>query len=516
MKTGKIIFLTLICVILSSCLSGPEKSEQRSTQLSSIRSLGLAYLEEFKLEEAEKEFLKFIKLEPKQKFGYANLGLTYLRMGKYREAEKQLEKAISIDAADADIRLILATVYQMDDKKNLAVSQLEEALSFAPMHVKVLYHLTELYSAEMGPGALEIRGNYLVKLIEAAPGNLVPRLNLTDMFIRNGESDKALEQLEIIKKQFPEFPKESVEYFDRTFKSLRSQGRENPVTDFVIFHNYLKVTPPYQAGMMELRGPGGSLIGFPVITLDQQISTRRSEDESLLNVMKYTDASASAGLGIIGGFGEGEYPEYIHFTHIATGDIDGDGDVDIYAGSYDPSSSKYRSRLFRNDMGKFTEISAQAGIKHSGKESAATFADYNNDGFPDLYISREGGDILYLNSGSGYFTDFTAEAGIQVSKGSNRALFFDLDHDGDLDLYIMTSDRNLQLRNNADGTFTGQSEKMGPQQGGVISRYAAFGDFDEDEDIDLDRYPHPHRSRRKQHSGLLLLPAADPSSPTGR
>ena len=44
-----------------------------------VRTLGLAYLEEFKLEEAEKEFLKFIDLAPDEKFGYANLGLTYLR-----------------------------------------------------------------------------------------------------------------------------------------------------------------------------------------------------------------------------------------------------------------------------------------------------------------------------------------------------------------------------------------------------------------------------------------------------
>ena len=86
------------------------------------QTLGLAYLEEFKLDEAEKEFLKFIKLSPKEKLGYANLGLTYLRMGKYPEAEKQLLKAIKIDPKDPDIRLILATVYQMNDEREQALS----------------------------------------------------------------------------------------------------------------------------------------------------------------------------------------------------------------------------------------------------------------------------------------------------------------------------------------------------------------------------------------------------------
>ena len=111
------------------------------------QTLGLAYLEEFKLDEAEKEFLKFIKLAPKEKLGYANLGLAYLRMGKYPDAEKQLLKAIKIDSKDPDIRLILATVYQMNDERERAISELNEALKFAPDHIKILYDLSELYSA---------------------------------------------------------------------------------------------------------------------------------------------------------------------------------------------------------------------------------------------------------------------------------------------------------------------------------------------------------------------------------
>ncbi|OFY66036.1 MAG: hypothetical protein A2V64_03260 [Bacteroidetes bacterium RBG_13_43_22] len=486
MKTRIVFLLALILIpLFSGCKGRTERRDKKPADLISTRTLGLAYLEEFKLEEAEKEFLKFIDLAPEEKLGYANLGLTYLRMGNYPEAEKQLFKAIAIDPVDADIRLILATVYQMDDERDRAISELKKALEFAPSHVKVLYYITELYSAESGPDALKQREDYLVKLVEAAPGNLVPRLNLTDIYIRNGETDKALENIEIIKKQFPEFPKEAVGYYDKTFKSLKSSDKETAIVNFTIFHNYLKVTPPYQAGIMDLKGPGGSLIGFPLITLDQQISSRTVENESLLDVLKYTDATEAAGLNIIPGFSEGEHIEYKNFTNITSGDFDGDGDVDLYAGSFDPVTSKYRCYLFRNDMGKFQEVSEQAGINPSGIESNAIFADYNNDGFLDLFIMKEGGDVLYLNSGNGYFSDVTGAARIGSEKGGNKALFFDLDHDGDLDLYEMTSDKNLQFRNNADGTFTDQSEKMGASKGGVISRDAAFGDFDEDEDIDL-------------------------------
>jgi tetratricopeptide (TPR) repeat protein len=97
-----------------SCKNPAEKDKQKSTDLMTIKTLGLAYLEEFKHEEAEQQFVLFIELAPKEKLGYANLGLVYLRMGRYPEAEKQLLEGINIDPKDPDIRLILATVYEME------------------------------------------------------------------------------------------------------------------------------------------------------------------------------------------------------------------------------------------------------------------------------------------------------------------------------------------------------------------------------------------------------------------
>ena len=144
----RIILPAIFILLFFGCKNTPENDKQRSVELLSTKSLGLGYLEEFKLEEAEKSFLKFIRLAPKEKFGYANLGLTYLRMGKYPEAEKQLRSAIKIDDKDPDIRLILATVYQMSDQREKAVSELKLALTFAPDHIKTLYALTEMFAKQ--------------------------------------------------------------------------------------------------------------------------------------------------------------------------------------------------------------------------------------------------------------------------------------------------------------------------------------------------------------------------------
>ena len=68
------------------------------------------------------------------------------------------------------------------------------------------------------------RENYITQLVEKAPGNLVPRLNLTDILIRNGEFDKAIDKWKLLHKQFPEFPKEAVEYFNKTLVLTEKKG----------------------------------------------------------------------------------------------------------------------------------------------------------------------------------------------------------------------------------------------------------------------------------------------------
>jgi hypothetical protein len=475
----------LITSLLFSCKDTPEDIKKKSVELMTTQTMGLAYLEEFKLEEAEREFLKFIKLAPNEKLGYANLGLAYLRMGRYPEAKKQLAEAIKIDPKDPDIRLLLATVYQMNDEREKAISELKEALRFAPDHIKILYDLSELYAVAPDEESRQQRENYLLQLVEKAPANLVPQLNLTDIYIRNGDTDKAIEKLEIIHKQFPEFPKEAVNYYNKTIELLKKPDKENALVQFTIFHNYLKVTSPYQAGIMDLKGPGGSLIGFPLITYDQQTSSQTTENKSILDVIKFTDAAASAGLSIVPVFEDGKFSDFKYFTHIEAADYDSDGDIDLYLGSYDPASSSYKHYLFNNDMSRFKDVSVEAGIKHTGKESSAVFADYDNDGFLDLFILKEDGDILYRNAGKGIFEDVTAKAKIGSKTGGNKGVFFDMDHDGDLDLYETRTTSNLMFRNNGDGTFGEQAEKMGMSCADLNSSEAAFGDFDDDEDIDL-------------------------------
>src|SRR5207237_7333267 len=114
----------------------------------------------------------------------------------------------------------------------------------------------------------------------------------------------------------------------------------------------------------------------------------------------------------------------------------------------------------------------------------ATFADYDNDGWLDLFvIGGEGRGHLFRNRGDGTFADVTTRAGIGDVKGARKALFIDLDHDGDLDLLLLGHSQRTVYRNNLDGTFTEATAAFGLAGGGAHD--AAFADFDGDGRTDL-------------------------------
>lgn len=450
------------------------------------QTLGLAYLEEFELEKAEAEFLKYIKLAPKDKLGYANLGLTYLRMGNYPEAKEQLLKALELDPEDADTRLILATYYQMNGEAEMAISTLVEALKFAPQDIKILYDLSELYSLTSDSVSQNRRKNCIKQLIENSPENLVPKLNLVEIYLNEGLSDNALGLLESIPRQFPEFPEEATGYYYNTLDLLRKKDLDNALIQFNIFHNYMKVTSPYQAGIMDLKSPGGSLIGFPIIRYKAELLTQGGEGESLIDVIEFQEVSESAGLKYYEDLDDDQRPGIRVLSHATAADYDSDGDIDIYLGSYDYASSTYKHFLYNNDLGTYTDVSTEVGIDHSGNEISALFTDYDNDGFLDLFIAREEGWLLYSNAGKGSFVDVTEDAQLGNVIGDNQGIFVDLDHDGDLDLFGFGEIGTKVYRNNADGTFSEQTEAM--RLAGKSNDFgfdAAFGDFDDDNDIDL-------------------------------
>jgi enediyne biosynthesis protein E4 len=182
---------------------------------------------------------------------------------------------------------------------------------------------------------------------------------------------------------------------------------------------------------------------------------------------------------------------------------------------FDRRDPRYWNRLYRqNRDGSFNDVTESAGLASVGNGNygmGVAVGDYDNDGFPDLFVTNYGKNILYHNNGNGTFTDVTAKAGLEGGGWSVSAGFFDYNNDGLLDLFVTRymewdADHNkicggdwhtycppaafpattcLLYRNRGDGTFEDVSEKSGitAKKGRALG--VAFADYDGDGFTDI-------------------------------
>jgi hypothetical protein len=122
----------------------------------------------------------------------------------------------------------------------------------------------------------------------------------------------------------------------------------------------------------------------------------------------------------------------------AWADFDNDGWLDVYIGHESWAAGTHPCELYRNNRdGTFTEIAASAGVAHVGFIKGVAAGDYDNDGLPDLYLSDRGGrNVLFHNDGSMRFSNASKAAGVDEALSSFPAWFFDYDNDGWLDLFV--------------------------------------------------------------------------------
>ncbi len=188
---------------------------------------------------------------------------------------------------------------------------------------------------------------------------------------------------------------------------------------------------------------------------------------------RYTDVTVAAGVG-----------DGLFSMGVAAGDVDNDGDVDLYVTNYGPD------RLYRNNGdGTFADATAASGIDERDWSVGAAFLDFDRDGWLDLYVGEyllyehqrpcrtpagapewcgpesfnDRADILYRNDGDGTFTDVSQAAGIAGAAYSAMGVVVDdFDDDGWPDLYVANdADPNLMWLNQRDGTFRDAATRLG-------------------------------------------------------
>ncbi len=236
---------------------------------------------------------------------------------------------------------------------------------------------------------------------------------------------------------------------------------------------------------------------------------------------QFTDVAEAAGLRHTMVYGGVDRKDYILETvgsGVAFLDYDNDGWMDLFVlcGSrLDGSPAGATNRLYKNNRdGTFRDVTEESGLWRTGWAAAVTVGDYDNDGYPDIFLTSYGQNTLYHNNGDGTFRDLTKEAGLlEAQQFGAGCTWVDYNRDGHLDLFVANyldwtiesaqqpgansnckwkgvevncGPRGLKpggcklYRNNGNGTFTDVSEASGVAAARGYAMTSVAGDFDND------------------------------------
>jgi hypothetical protein len=249
--------------------------------------------------------------------------------------------------------------------------------------------------------------------------------------------------------------------------------------------------------------PGG---GSPIL----EVKTPRGIDFTLENsptLQKYLIETMPGGVALLDYNNDGLLDIFI----VNGGRIGSPATLD----KFDRHDPRYWNRLYRqNKDGGFTDVTEQAGLANAGDGNygmGVAVGDYDNDGYPDLYVTSYGKNVLYHNNGDGTFTDVTAKAGVAGGGWSVSAGFFDYDNDGKLDLFVtrymewdmqhskdcggnfhtycppgeFPRTTNIIYHNRGDGTFEDVSQRSGIAAKKGHGLGVSFADYDGDGFTDI-------------------------------
>ena len=393
-------------------------------------NVGIALLEQFKNKEAADAFRRALQLDPGLAIARINLGIALFNIPDLPAAQKELQAAIAASPAAPQPHYVLGLAAKTQNRAEEAIASFQKVLQIDANDVGANVNLGQLYAQQRKyPEAIAA----LRIAVAMEPYNATALYNLGTSLLRSGQREEGQKVI-------------------AQFQELRQRG-----TGTTLGNNYLE-----QGRYAEAIASTGA---------EPELVDKQTPE------VVFSDATSSVLPADWAG---------VTATDLRTGavllfDYDSDGDLDLL------ELADLNQRLLRNDKGKFTNVTKQAGALSktaTAQQTAAIAGDYDNDTKPDVLILRSRGATLYHNDGNGSFSDVTTAAKIPATlNASTTAAFVDVDHDGDLDLLI-GGNGNLLLRNNGDGTFSDQTVAA-KLVDNASERAIVPTDFDNRRDIDL-------------------------------
>jgi enediyne biosynthesis protein E4 len=271
-----------------------------------------------------------------------------------------------------------------------------------------------------------------------------------------------------------------------------------------------------------------SFLFILLLTISACQSNKTAEKQSVANIPApdgdyFQEIGKEIGIDFVHSIGDKELTNIVESSGAGAAflDYDQDGFIDLYVcsgtwlkgfSSGEKPGEMPHNHLYRNlGNGTFEDVTKKAGVGGPWYSMGATIGDFNNDGFPDIYVSNYGTNVLYKNNGNGTFTDVTKHAmvGGKETDFNTGAVWLDYDNDGFLDLYVgkyLNFDPNYKYfyapdgfpgpmaydaqpdvlyHNKGDGTFEDVTEKMGIKDLDGRAMGVGAADYDDDGFVDI-------------------------------
>src|SRR5690242_11230859 len=407
-------------------------------------NLGVAYMNQQKLDQALKEFEQAAALDKSNATVQLNLGIALLNLSRVAPAEEALQRAAQLDPTNPAVWFNFGLLHRNNGEADRALADFTKAAEFAPNDPNTHYFLGDLYAQQQKYAEAE---REFRRAVELDPFSVSSEFGLARALQRQGKTADA-------KPHYERFQQLTREKLGAPISQI--YGEQGPLSLARTIPGEAVVPPAIPVGFTEM----GSESGLPVNADQEQM---------------------------IRGFGSG----------ICVFDINGDGLPDIVLPKYSNGVSLYLNR----GKGKFENITKNSGLDVVHHGQVCGIGDYDNDGKPDIAVASPFGVWLFHNEGGGKFREVSEKAGIDRFNNGDSAFitsltFLDYDHDGDLDLYVTRegsqvpgvnvnfSKSNVLFRNNGDGTFSDVSQKTG-LAAGFPSIGALASDINNDRAIDL-------------------------------
>jgi tetratricopeptide (TPR) repeat protein len=413
-------------------------------------NLGVALMEQFKYKEGAEQFARALQLDPKLTIARINLSIALYNVPDLQGAQREVETAIAQAPNAPQPHYINGLIAKTQNRTDDAIAAFQRVLKIDPNDVGANINLGQLLSQQR---KYTEAINAFRTALSVEPYNTTAIYNLSTALMRSNQRDEGQRMIQ----RFQELRQRGsgtvigTNYLEqgRYAEALASTGAEAELVD--------RTTPAVTytdatASMLPKIDTANAAAGSTTIAATSPIIGRRFKSSEV------NDATKREIVNALGG-------------GVTLFDYDGDGDLDMLV------VKTLEQRLYRNDGGKFTDITAQSGalsIRIGG--TGAVAGDYDNDGKPDLFIIRSGSIALYHNDGGGKFSDVTRAAGLpDYPYLSASTAFVDVDHDGDLDIFVagladlskapasrdsiifpgdFAGAPNLLLRNDGNGKFT--------------------------------------------------------------